>query len=221
MDVDTGLQPSSQEGNKSQLWKDEQMYFRRMVVVWEPIWNYVYRHLLCRCLIFRENERSRATELHISVLSLCPNHTPAWFHDRVKDLNLLRPPDQDHYFDRFGGYQQFCRHAQYLGGPFSSLFMDADKLQASQPVQTGPLESRIQCEFDKYGEDVYLECQDFLQQQDGGKSNMDADILQAMEEYQQSLRETRPELIEAEVQRDQTRATTKRLQAAMPAEYCE
>ena len=81
----------------------EEEVFRRMSVVWEPIFNKRFRAMICRCILSQETTSPRAPELNFEIPYACPRHS-------------VRPPgraqieidySKDSYFDKYGGYDTF------------------------------------------------------------------------------------------------------------------
>ena len=77
---------------------------KRLIVKWEPIFNYVHRYLYCRCVIRLSTPSRIVEEQTFLTVAPCPRHNKVGVsHLDYGDINY----HEDEYFDRFGGYPSF------------------------------------------------------------------------------------------------------------------
>ncbi|KUJ08875.1 uncharacterized protein LY89DRAFT_328516 [Mollisia scopiformis] len=77
---------------------------KRLIVKWEPIFNFVHRYLHCRCVIRLSTPSHIEKEQTLLTFAQCPRHNETGAtHLDYGDLDY----HSDKYFDRFGGYRSF------------------------------------------------------------------------------------------------------------------
>lgn len=111
-------------------------YFKNMILVYDPIFNFVCRNIFCRCILGATSFTSQAPRIDILCINLpCPRHATAGFQVKrgyIAD-DFETDYDQDSYFDKFGGYQSFLKWARYINQTtIAQLFMDLDKLYPNE-----------------------------------------------------------------------------------------
>lgn len=115
----------------------DEPYFRCMVMVYDPIVNFVCRNVFCRCILGALSCAPAAPRIEILSTLACPNHARS--ASKVSPHAGLRTSidyDQDPYFERFGGYQNFRRIARYLNEYTIALaFVDMNKLCSKEDVE--------------------------------------------------------------------------------------
>jgi hypothetical protein len=83
----------------------EELLLQRVSIVFEPIWNIVYRSFLCRCILWEVQEKSRAPRLDIEVDWVCRRHCRGKYPGNPILPNVN--PCEDPYFNKYGGYDMF------------------------------------------------------------------------------------------------------------------
>ena len=109
---------------------EDEAYFRCMVMVYDPIFNFVLRNVFCRCILGANSFTSNAPRIDILSVAPCPKHARRGLPLRP---DAFLPAQDDHswdpHFDDFGGYENFKRIARYLNyGTLAITVMDVDKL---------------------------------------------------------------------------------------------
>lgn len=110
--------PSTQQAphasNRKFEWEKEQLYFRRMKIVWEPIWGFVWRSLVCRCIVEESSRAKDAPRLDCITPEVCPIHCHAKVKSkfsktfsRVYGQIYTKPEDDRAYYEQYGGYDVF------------------------------------------------------------------------------------------------------------------
>ncbi|KAF3402226.1 hypothetical protein DPV78_003593 [Talaromyces pinophilus] len=77
----------------------------RLTLKWEPILNITHRYFACRCLIRRSSPSQFEPEIDILRFARCPRHNNKGVSFR--DYQDYEDPQDDLYFDKFGGYDAF------------------------------------------------------------------------------------------------------------------
>jgi hypothetical protein len=77
---------------------------KRLILKWEPIFNFVHRYLHCRCVIRLSTPSHIEKEQTFLTVARCPRHNKIGINYLdYGDINYY----EDEYFDRFGGYRSF------------------------------------------------------------------------------------------------------------------
>lgn len=134
---DRAEQPDQEKQTKIVFpWKNEESYFRRMVVVYDPIFNFICRNVFCRCIIGMESPKSTASPFTFLAMAVCPHH--AYSRSQADfDLvgNFQRDYSSDPYFEKFGGYREFLQMARWLSRTTAAfLFLSEDRLYPSDQI---------------------------------------------------------------------------------------
>ncbi|KAN0090555.1 hypothetical protein V8E51_019134 [Hyaloscypha variabilis] len=86
---------------------------KRLIVKWEPIWNFVHRYLHCRCILRLSTPSQLIAERTVLVFASCPRHNSTGLsHRDYGDIDY----NTDRYFARFGGYKAFQGIIYLLAG---------------------------------------------------------------------------------------------------------
>ena len=112
---------------------------KRLIVKWEPIFNYVHRYLYCRCVIRLSTPSRIVKEQTFLTVAPCPRHNKVGVsHLDYGDINY----HEDEYFDRFGGYRSF-QGMIYAFTPQIYEFLGAENFLPGEQVETavGALEA--------------------------------------------------------------------------------
>jgi hypothetical protein len=90
---------------------DREMDLKHITMVWAPIWNMVFRSRGCMCRLDGDSSPF-AKDIDITIETPCRLHFPQQIALELGvDLNRPREgyePDEDPYFDRFGGRMAFA-----------------------------------------------------------------------------------------------------------------
>jgi len=95
-------------------WENEELYFRRMYIVWQPIFVFVWRSLVCRCILEESSRSKAAPRCDLLILDPCPTHS----RERLNPKNAeyfakhcsrvyTKLEDDREYFQQYGGYDVF------------------------------------------------------------------------------------------------------------------
>ena len=117
---DTDIENSTRKPN-------EELYFKTIVLVYDPIWNFVCRNVFCRCILGATCFTSNAPRIDILSSHACPRHKRSGVRSLVK--SITQNHEEDPYFSKFGGYQNFRKIARFLNdGTIALAFLDAENL---------------------------------------------------------------------------------------------
>jgi hypothetical protein len=106
---------------------------KRLIVKWEPIFNYVHRYVYCRCVIRLSTPSRIVQEQTFLTVAPCPRHNKVGVsHLDYGDINY----HEDEYFNRFGGYRSFQgmlyafipKMYEFLGG---ENFLPGEQVEAA------------------------------------------------------------------------------------------
>lgn len=185
-------------------WKDEDLFFRRMIIVWDPIWNITSRAMMCRCILDEVAPGSHAPRIDIPVEFLCPRHAPRWWNAEDKAAAMpLRDYSSDPYFDKFGGYDMFRYYVLNTGGPFSAFHLDRDKLMPDhefkhmqEQAHTVETEESFNAARE-YEKELYKYSKSWVEK--GRKAGFDPGRLEWARKWQQVIEARRPDINEPEL----------------------
>ena len=194
------IDPNSQQSPLLR-WKKEVFYFRRMIIVWDPIWNFTFRALMCRCIIGELSEGSQAPPMNFSTDQVCPRHAPRWWNmGHLASHMRQRDYSKDPYFDQFGGYDMFRYYAVQTGGPFSSFHLDHDKFlpghqleHIGQQLKMSETEDTRRAALE-YEKELYKSSLKWVQKRQ--KGGFDPELLDWTKEWQQLVEKLRPDINE-------------------------
>lgn len=124
---------------------NDERYFKWMLMVYDPIFNFVCRNVFCRCILGAVSFSSNAPQIDVLSVQACPRHAKSGVrpnYDAV--VRTSNDYNYDPYFDQFGGYKNFQRIARFLNQSNISLaFVDWKKLCPEQPWEDESMFSLI------------------------------------------------------------------------------
>lgn len=109
---------------------NDELYFRCMIMVYDPTFNYVCRNVFCRCILGASSLTSKAPPIEILCALACPNHARSGVRPMLAAVTCeLVDYTRDPYFDKFGGYEAFIQIARCLNQHTIAIaFVDFRKL---------------------------------------------------------------------------------------------
>jgi hypothetical protein len=140
VDVETERSASHREDDEETKYAvnpydEEEDYFRTMIMVHDPIFNFVCRNIFCQCALGYTSISSNAPCINLPTAIPCPNHasTASRFCEHA-----LHPSEKtaqgDAYFDQFKGRTAFLYGvAQLYQGTIVQLFIDMSKVITTLP----------------------------------------------------------------------------------------
>jgi hypothetical protein len=116
--AETTIQPDLPEavndGINLKKWENEELFFRRMCIVWQPIFVYVRRSFICRCILDESSRSKAAPRRDLVVSEPCLTHSHArmkdWLANRVANQSrhvYTKVEEDGEYFEKYGGYDVF------------------------------------------------------------------------------------------------------------------
>lgn len=128
--MDQGTTPVSASGDTYDNPPIE-MVCKRLIIKWEPIFNFVHRYLYCRCVIRLSTPSHIVKEQTDLILAPCPRHNKV--DVRHKDYGDI-DNNQDEYFNRFGGYRSF-QGIVYIFAPKIYEILGAERFLPAEHVE--------------------------------------------------------------------------------------
>lgn len=118
-------------------WEKEELYFRRIVSVFDPIFNFVYRNMFCRCILGVTSLASTAPRMDFLTTAICPNHTPRKRQPDIEAMKMTPDYNKDPYFDKYGGYQAFLSVAHdWHHQTLAEALVNVERLQPTPHFMT-------------------------------------------------------------------------------------
>lgn len=112
--IQPDLPQAVDDGINSKRWEKEELFFRRMYIVWQPIFVHVRRSIICRCILDQSSRSKAAPRIDFLVRHPCPTHSPARMKDWLANSAANWPrhvytksEEAGEYFEQYGGYDVF------------------------------------------------------------------------------------------------------------------
>lgn len=136
-DPDRTQDDSSATGDSERIesYYSHELYFRCMVMVYDPIFNFACRNVFCRCILGLVSFTSKAPRIDIPSMIPCPRHTRRGVPECHEVLRAKFNYHRDPYFDKFGGYDHFLQIARYVNeSTIAVAFIDVEKIYPEEAL---------------------------------------------------------------------------------------